>query len=332
MSGADRGATSVDATGPSAAPAPHATGRAPGFVATKPLQILTALNLARQWGRPDAELCVVPNFADARRSIERLRLEADAFARVHTAPTRATAIATLALRGGTDLLADSDVGFRTTSMMRLIAAARRDVRFALYEEGTSLLEPQDDQRPHRWFARLGVTMALGAGRLTREVWSYSPEIVRRRLAQQQVGKIEQSLASFVRDHREMWMRVFWPDAAEHADAWRGHRCLLYLSSWKADPKAFEILARASAFTICKLHPHIRQDVAVRGAVDQVLPPGVPAELVVLELARRFDDVQVLHEASAVAGYLNLPNVRFVDLKDVRPERIDTQDADPPRPG
>jgi hypothetical protein len=283
-----------------------------GFVATKPVQIITSLNVIRQLGRPNALLSVTPTFHAALSVIARLARGSDGYADVLQARSRVSAILALVSRGVERVFLDSDVGLRTPFAMWMSRTLGSSVRFSLYEEGTSLVEPLPEQRPNRFYRTLGATSALGEGALTEEVWTYAAEAVKKRLPARTVRSIDMSLTDFVRSERDLLIDVFWPSFAADSSQWSGARCCVYLSSWNVEPSAFAYLARTKAFTVCKFHPHIGAT-AVPTGVDQVIDAAVPAELLILELARVFDSVEVLHQGSATAGYVQIANVRFAHM-------------------
>ena len=174
--------------------------------------------------------------------------------------------------------------------MRLARLIHRQIGFSLYEEGTGTVEIPEADRPVRVSRVLGAVSAFGESRLMEEVWTYSPAAVRARLPNRNVMPITRSLADFVRCNRDLLMDTFWPSFHEDRQLWRGRRCCLYLSSWEVQAQAYSYLASADAFTICKLHPHIRDFVEMPPTVDQLIRSSVPAELLILELARVFEAV------------------------------------------
>jgi hypothetical protein len=301
-----------------ASPPPQdAGGPALAFIATKPIQIIATLILSRQLASTRSSLCVVPTFADGEAVARRLAQRVDTFSSVFTATSRVRALLAHAMRGHDVVFLDSDVGARSTLTMRLVHTLRPRLRFAVYEEGVSLFEPPALERPRRVFELLGATPTMGEGVLTTEVWTYTPEMLRARLPHKRLMRIEQAPAAFAERERDLLASVFWPTYEHDTRGWGGTRCRLYLSSWQIDPRGLAHLKESSDFTVFKPHPHIREARTVGSDVaDQVLSATVPAELVVLALARAFEEVTVLHDDSTTARYVTLPNVRFVRLADV----------------
>lgn len=296
--------------------APSSSNGRIAFIATKPIQIITSMILAQQLACETASLSVVPNFADGLAVTDRLRRHGHEFASVSAARNRVLAIVGHGVRGAPRIFIDRDMGARTTATMRLVKAMRPQTRFALYEEGLSLLDPSLEARPRLIMERLGATPELGTGHLTEEVWTYSPDTLRLRLPSKRIYKIDVSLAAFMEQERSRLVEVFWPSYVDDIRGWGGERCCLYLSSWHVDQGALARLARSPGRSICKLHPHIRDQTLIdRGAVDQVLSPAIPAELVVIALARAFEAVEVLHDNTSTAHYISLPNVRFLQVDD-----------------
>lgn len=287
------------------------------FIATKPIQIITSMILAQQFAPRPASLCVVPSFAGADGFLERIRQYPTPFAHVFSAHSRATAIVHQALRGHDQVLFDSDVGAKTTFAMWLAQRLRPTVRFAIFEEGTSLFDPLAIERPSEFHIRLGATARMGTGVRTEAVYTYSPEELRTKLPGKPVRQIETSIAAFVSEQQATLASVFWPSQEEDTHHWHGARCCVYLSAYNVDPRALEYLGRTRAYTVLKLHPHFRNDPSVPEIrVDQRISAGIPAELVLNKLASSFESVEVLHAGSAIERYLAAPNVRFLRVDDV----------------
>lgn len=281
-----------------------------GFVATKPLQIMNSINVWRQLGSPGASLCIAPLFAESAAVAKRLYAENPGFASISMVRSRVAAVMSLAARGVQRIFLDSDVGIKTPTAMRIARLVRPRLRFSLYEEGTGLIEMPPEDAPGPFSQALGAITAFGESPLTEEVWTYHPAAVRRRLPDMKTLGIDQSLADFVRTNRDLLVKVFWPSFVGDVDRWSGPRSCVYLSSWQVHPRAQQYMERSDAFTVWKLHPHIQGDVTLPAHVDQVIPAGVPAELLIMEMARTFDSVEVLHHGSSTEMYLRLPNVRF----------------------
>lgn len=308
---------------------PSASGRPViGFIATKPIQIVTCMSIAHQLGGMPVDLHVVRSFADADGVIARLRSRAQVFRCVRAAPHRLLALAAQGGDAYRKVFIDSDVGARPTVMMWLLRRLRPQLSFALYEEGLSLFEPRDDERPWRVFEWLGATPTLGEGAFTDEVWTYSPEELRARLPGKTLSRIDEKPADFIRREHAMLTEVFWPSFATDTSDLQGQRCCFYLPSWQPDPRSLDYLARRTDHTLLKLHPHTRSrevQARARAAADRVLPAAVPAELVLSTLAQRFQQVDVLHDGTTTARYFDAPNVRFFAIDDdeqaSRPHRL-----------
>ncbi len=288
-----------------------------GFVATKPLQIISSMIVARQLGLRPAVLCVVPAFAEAEGVIARLRVADAGFASVCRARHRSIALMSLAMLGAARIFLDSDVGVKTPVAMYLARALRPRLRFSLYEEGLSLIKPHPEERPSNMLVSLGAVPTLGEGRLTDEIWTYSPDAVRARLPEGGcVKRIEPRIEDFVVGLRQLLSVVFWPSLTDDVRRWSGRRCLLYLSSWRVEPRVFDHMAGVDAFTICKFHPHLSGVTTHPRGVDHVVSAAVPAELLLLELLERFDDVEVWHHGTTVAYYVTSSRIRFKHVAEV----------------
>lgn len=290
------------------------------FVATKPLQILTSIIVARQLSLHRARLVVVPNFAGADGAVARLSRHETGFERVGSAPNRFAAILSLGAEDVERVFVDSDVGLKTPIAMGLLRLLRPRVRFSLYEEGVSLIEPEPADRPHPLYVRLGAVKDLGESRSVDEVWTYTPDAVRVRLPSKALHRIDAALGDFVRAERQLLHAVFWDGFEFDTYGWGGTLCRIYLSSWRVDHDAMAYLTRSHGYRIFKPHPHIRHDVALPYQLDQVLAASIPAELVIVALAKVFATVEVMHHGSSVATYVQAPNVRYIRVEEaIAPE-------------
>lgn len=276
---------------------------------------MTALAIARQRSEEPSLLCVVPTFADADRAIARLARADSGVVGVMHASTRVGAIFRLTTRGVSRMFIDSDVGLKTPVAMWVSRMRNPRLKFSIYEEGVSLFHADPAERPNRFLELLGATLAHGEDPLIDEVWTYEPDEVRPRLPTKRLERIETTLADFVGEHLEMLRGVFWPSFDDDVRAWRGARCCIYLSSWSIDQRAAACLQATSAYTLWKLHPHIRRNTPLPHGIAQVLHASIPAELVLTELAERFDQVEVLHHGTSAERYVTLPNVRFRRVED-----------------
>ncbi len=290
-----------------------------GFVATKPMQVLTAINVWEQLGAPQATLCVTPTFMDAKGVVGRLAERSSGFMSVVQARSRAAAVVGLAYHGAARVFIDSDVGLKTPFAMWLARRLNAGVRFSLYEEGTGLKEIPPEHIPNRLLRTFGATSAFGESRLMEEVWTYDSQAVGARLPHRPMRQIARGLDDFVRSRRAMLLDIFWPAFEEHAAHWHGTKCCVYLSSWEVEPRVSGYLSSLDAFTLWKLHPHIKRSAGPVPGVDQEVQAVVPAELLIIELADFFDEVVVVHHGTAVEQYVKSANVRFVPVEDVLPE-------------
>lgn len=286
------------------------------FVATKPLQIITSILVARQLRPRHSSLVVVPNFADGDRVTERLARQDTGFGSVGSASNRFAAILSLRTEEIARVFVDSDVGMKTLVAMRMLRLLKPGVRFSLYEEGITLIEPDQSLRPPAVYKRMGVALDLGESRIVDDVWTYTPDAVRVRLPSKAVQRIDATVADFVRAEHRLLHDVFWENQEDDTHGWGGAFCRIYLSSWRVDRTALAYLAGSHGYRVFKPHPHIRHDVAPTSGVDQVLAASIPAELVVVELAKAFAAVEVLHHGSSVESYVRPPNVRYVRVEEV----------------
>lgn len=291
----DRGATPLNAA----------------FLATKPLQILVCLMLARQLGLSGtADLFVVDNFAGAGAVIDELANGSFGWRSVRKCGSRFEAL-DLASRQSRKVFLDRDVGLAMYVAM-LRQKAVRGTQFAIYEEGVSSYDAFSElsRRQQLVLKLVGGATMLGRSRLTSELWLFEPGEVALGLRQEfKLRRIEGELQRFIRDERESLSLLFWRGSP------LGHpsepECHLYLPSWTPDTRTATAVVERQGDSFLKLHPHTREGHPVSElGFKQVLPSVIPAELLLAELCDLYRVVHVYHHGSSVTRYYRSAQVQF----------------------
>src|SRR5690606_35914179 len=79
------------------------------------------------------------------------------------------------------------------------------------------------------------------------------------------------------------------------------KCVVYLSGWKVDTEFVRRLSAMEGDTFVKLHPHIKRFDSELGV--RPLNGKIPAEIILLDMLNKYEDVVVYHHGSSVEQYI-----------------------------
>lgn len=290
------------------------------FIATKPLQIMICMAIRDQLGLSRrSHLMLVSSFHDAGFVLERIREHDRRWVSVAAFPTRRDAVVGCAGGDYRAVFIDTDVGPQIARELKRLRGCVPGLRLCVYEEGLGTY--RDDLCSARGTVLmrvLGASTYFGGLTATDEVWLFRPKLYAGLFPQaaHKTRAIEPSLEAWLRANEGLLESLFLDSPLEHSlpAAPPGGRCVLYLTGWSWHPGLQEIIRSFGGTSILKMHPHIEEEAPELTALfDIVIPARVPAELVVMALARRFADVWVIHHGSSTAGYVNPPNVKYFDV-------------------
>lgn len=294
------------------------------FVVTKPLQVMISMMVCDQLGVSGrSHLMVVTSFSEAEAITRRIRKHDPRWCTVSSFPTRREALAACARMSYSRVFLDSDVGLHTGCLLRRLQGLSRDARICIYEEGVGTY--RGDLYPLLWGSivrALGGAVHFGGQGVTEEVWLFEPSVYAQRFPKHahKVRGIKQGLQPWLISNELLLETIFvgapignlLPDNGEQS------QCSLYLSGWHWESEVADEVQARSGLSVLKLHPHIAEDAPeIFDLFDLQIPARVPAELLIVALARRFNDVAVLHHGSSVERYISLPQVTYIKVPRMR---------------
>lgn len=293
------------------------------FIVTKPLQLMVAMTLRDQLRIQDeAQLLLVKDFSGADEVFERIKQNDRHWSCVRSYESRKEALNACQREAFDTIFIDSDVGVRICHSLYNVRRTRPNVRFAIYEEGCGTYQDDYYSKFKAAILRLlGVGDRLGGSRYVSSIWVYEPEEYNHKFpaTRGKVHRVEKGLAEFICEYAALLEEIFCDkyfigkkNLAKDSNV----SCVVYLSSWKVYQDAIEALSRYSLRYI-KLHPHIREcDTSFLDSDSILVPSTIPAELLLINLAGLYREIDVYHHDSSVERYITLPNVKFVNLHDV----------------
>lgn len=290
------------------------------FLATKPLQIMVSMAIRDQLQiEEQSHLMVIPEFRDANLVVRRVRefdsrwLTVSEFSRKHDAIIQC-------VQGQYHrVFLDSDVGVRNAWTLRMLKAWSPSTRLCVFEEGIGTYR-QDIYSPARGMAvrALGGSTHFGGLPATNEVWVHRPDAYGSLFPRQadKVRVINSSLQSWIASNMSQLELIFLGGPLDDLlpQGSRRGRCAVYLTAWTWRPDAYEVVRAWGGLSVLKLHPHIQSDEdELRSLFDLALPASIPAELVLLALARRFEEVAVFHHGTSTEQYIHHEGVTYFNL-------------------
>jgi hypothetical protein len=285
------------------------------FITTKPLQIMVALSIVKQLNLHDrAHFLVVDNFFRARSVFERLTLADWEFSRLDITfcPSYKDAHEFVSRNRIKNLFIDSDVGFRNFIALFRLKLKNIKLIINVYEEGVGTYRSDLYVGIKKiLFNLIGIGCQFGGSVLANALYLYDPEEHRRKFPKfrKKICKINLSHADFIRENLNNIRYIF---DYNYVCGGASRICYVYLSGWQINDDFIKLFLDLEGDKFIKPHPAIKSNVldTVKSSV-RVIPNHVPAELLILDLERKYEKIIVLHEGSSVERYLSKENLEFV---------------------
>ena len=287
------------------------------FIAGTPLHIMISLSLIRQLDiRSTSKLKIVDYFNGAEsayRRMSELNWEYDGI-EVAFFPNHRLAYID-SIRGKTDYLyLDSDASFQRYLELIILKAARPNIKIAVFEDGVGTYRADIYAGVKKnIFDAIGVSTYLGGSSKTNTVFVFDARRYRDIFPQvsADVVQIKEQLDTTIASLSTELNHIFGHNSEFPSDQ---ETCNLYLSNWEVDYAVIRMLADLEGDTYIKLHPHIKKT-NIESNVRQI-DNRVPAEIVILDLSRKYQNVRVFHHGSSAEQYIKSENVEFVNIKHI----------------
>lgn len=287
------------------------------FIVTKPLQLMVAMTLREQLGLGHrAQLLLVSDFSEADKIFGLISEHDRQWSSARMYVTRKAALNACQRMAFDTIFIDSDVGVRTGLSLCKIRMRGRHTRIYVYEEGCGTYQ-DDYYTPSKaaLLRLLGAGDRLGGSRFTKGIWVYAPHEYVNRCSPKKlpVHKIHKGLSDFVSENGPLLDKLFCGASDSITSVKENDHCIVYLSSWKVYESDIANLSRHSTRYI-KLHPHIRgYDTSFLEEGSVLVPSSMPAELLLINLAKHYRSIDVYHHDSSVERYIDMPNISFINI-------------------
>ncbi len=272
------------------------------FIVTKPLQFMIADMIARQENEGEhIDFLVVDLFAGASDFVERFnRLDRENQRAIYFAEQRAAYAHAAEAEYGI-VHTNCDVGFRIYQMLKRFKG--KSVR--VYEEGVGTYRNDlYSGFKRRLLHGRGIGTVFGGSDIAQFIYVFDPASYYQRVQGIRAipVKIDGSVAGYVSENRTILSHLFGAGDQEPSDK----SATVYLSDWDVDQRIVARLRKEDPFFL-KPHPHRKESLSG----EDVLPGGVPAEVLITILAQAYRSLTVYHHGSSAAHYLaGMPGVKF----------------------
>lgn len=282
------------------------------FVVTKPLQLIVALSIIEQLEIASTSTVIIVNyFHDSHSVFERLQQIKWYFSDVTflLEPDNPSAYRRVAQIRPNKLYVDGDVGVRRHIKFLQLKLYNLALRINVYEEGMGTYRTDIYSGLKKAIlSAIGVATFFGGGLLTNKIYVSDPERYCSKFPdfpKNKVMKLEAEPRNFVSRHFLALKNVF----NYHRTGQPQHDiCNVYITSWEIDYDFIIRFNKLDGDKFVKPHPHILD--FERPIIGNTIERSVPAELVFIDLANRYQRLNIFHHGSSVEMYLDAPNIEF----------------------
>lgn len=271
-------------------------------------------------------LIVVNNFSNAK-AISGIVRQTGLWDKVIFVEKRPRAFTHAALIRPDELYIDTDVGSRMFRHLLMVKCSKPSCKVFVYEEGQNTYQYSkiyfDDNRG--WIAnmrrhvypKLGYGVFYGGSYWCDGIYLCNPKIYKDTFGSRakKTYEIETPPAEYCARNRSELFSIFCgSNEILHA---HGSECIIYLSAYTISESFLqdELFASANAYRVIKPHPRIKNPVEKYSHfADSVIASSVPAELLLLEVAEKFERVHVYHHGSSIERYINSDNMTYTKIR------------------
>lgn len=290
------------------------------FIVTKPLQLMNAMSIIDQLSINDsAKILMVDSFCGAEEVARRFPTFASRWGAVSIFRTHREVYAHILTRDYQVLFIDSDVGLRKYLTLASLRLRRRKLIVNVYEEGLGTYRTDLYSRTKGTILKaLGIGTYFGGCGFTSNLFLYSPceYLLVVRPKKDKLIKIEKTLSDFIRENLDILNSLFVggapllpPDIARDL-----RQCSVYMTNWEIDNGFLGRFGNFPGLKLLKPHPHLKSRITSGALI--IVSGTLPAEILVSELAQKFDMVTIYHHGTSTERYIKTKNVRFVQVNSV----------------
>ncbi|OPK10879.1 hypothetical protein BZ163_07675 [Pseudomonas sp. VI4.1] len=260
-------------------------------------------------------LYLVDSFNGSQEIAATVQLE-KAFKKTILFKTRDDALRAAADENPKRVFIDSDVGLKLFINLLKLKIKSPKTEIHVYEEGIGTY--RTDLIPNKLknlvFTALGVGCYFGGASLTKKIHIFNPSLYKKNIPflSKKIEKIEDDFSFWISSNKDSLIEVFSPgfkvENLESLDLAR-----VYLSDWEMDVEFIAKLAKLGRVFV-KPHPHIKRialDEITTNNNIELVPGALPAELLMILLADKFQNVKIYHKNSSCMNYISSERIEGI---------------------
>jgi hypothetical protein len=290
---------------------PFKTERNYIFIAANPLQILMSASIIRQLELvKNSVLIIHGGFTGAKEIVENFSIKnivLDGLKIIYL-NQRKDAFSLINKSKPSGIFIDGDVGFKNFITLLYLKCFNKKLKINVFEEGVGTYRNDLYRGTKKLiFRTIGIGSNFGGCKLTSCIYTTNPKryktIFPNNLAE--VHLIKDGPATTILRDYDAWALIFNYKEIEKINS---NECNLYLTNWNFKSDSItDILKLQGDFYI---KPHPRCNVAISIPEVVVLNTAAPAEMLIFDLAKKYNVVRVYHHGSSVEQYFSDFNVMF----------------------
>tara|TARA_Y100001001_G_scaffold138884_2_gene141360 strand:+ start:2101 stop:3027 length:927 start_codon:yes stop_codon:yes gene_type:complete len=290
------------------------------FIVTKPLQILVATAIKDQLpGDSYFVLVVIDGFSLSQKVSNNIRGSELGWDSVVWGRTKAEVGSVVAKLKPTNVFIDSDIGLKNLIYLAKLKICAGLPSLFVYEEGVGTYRSDLYLGLKRTiFQVFGIGVNFGGSAFSDGIYVYDDEAyasVDGRVSKS-CTRIKKTISCILRENLLVLERIFESRSFFESVKVKNEVCHVYLSSWKVDEAAVELLAKKDGDRYMKTHPHIKSsDYSDLNSELVVIPSHLPAEIVLGFFVNCYKRVFVYHHGSSVCRYMPESSVLKYNLID-----------------
>lgn len=91
-------------------------------------------------------------------------------------------------------------------------------------------------------------------------------------------------------------------------------CAIYITDWKIDFNVIRHLSDSGGFFLIKPHPHIKNIESISSY--NVIGPGIPVEIALIEILDLCDSICIYHSGSSALEYIKNEKIKLFNINDI----------------
>jgi hypothetical protein len=210
---------------------------------------------------------------------------------------------------------DSDFGIKNNLMLFMLKLFNWKLEVNVYEEGNGVYRNDLIGSSYKsfFYKILGLKGYLGGSFFVKKIYvldqdrykSSRPEMIEKIMP---VGVL---FSLWIKENIDILKLIF----GSEADKFKIPKdfCAIYITNWEIDFNIIKYLSGNQDFFLIKPHPHIKNIECISGY--NIIDPGIPVEIALIEILDFCDSIYVYHSGSSSLEYIKNKKIKLFNIND-----------------